>query len=77
MVLEYDPVVRDHDHNQGKKVEAVPYHSLAVRHFNENIQKAESAAADPIPRVAAKLGLTELVKAVIAAGLKTTLESAG
>ena len=74
MMVEYEPVVQNHVSN----IKAVPLNSLAVRQFHENVLKAESlAAADPIPGVAEKLGLTELVKLVIKAGLKDTLESAG
>ena len=73
MVLEYEPVLHDHL----KNIEGIPYKSLAVLQLRENILKAESVAADPIPAVAEKLGLKELVKNVIKAGLKDTLESAG
>ncbi|RUS85629.1 hypothetical protein EGW08_006641, partial [Elysia chlorotica] len=70
MVLEYEPVLKEQlAHN-----EAVP---LAVRQFHESILQAERLAADPIPKVAQDLGLTDLVSSVVKAGLAPTLESAG
>lgn len=79
MVLEYDPVVRDHETGHAKRQESeVPHHSLAIRQFQEDIKKAElNAQAGLIPEVAASLGLTTLVDVVVKAGLKDTLESAG
>ncbi|GFR92079.1 fasciclin domain containing protein [Elysia marginata] len=81
MVLEYDPEVRAHEVFQPEREQSPspPSHSFAVRQFHENILKAESesADADRIPEVAAKLGLDKLVSAVVDAGLKETLESEG
>ncbi|GFR92084.1 transforming growth factor-beta-induced protein ig-h3-like [Elysia marginata] len=73
MVLEYDPLVR----SDGEMKELdMPIQSFAMRMFHENILKAENED-EPIPVVATNLGLTELVQAVVKAGLKATLESAG
>ncbi|GFR92078.1 transforming growth factor-beta-induced protein ig-h3-like [Elysia marginata] len=79
MVLEYDPVRRVHNLGHNERVKPVfPLESFAIRQFHDSIKKAEiAAAAGPIPDVAAKLGLTDLVDAVVAAGLKDTLDSAG
>ena len=50
---------------------------LATSQFHENIMKAGRLSADPIPAVASKLGLSELVQAVVKAGLAKTLEGPG
>ncbi|GFO32695.1 transforming growth factor-beta-induced protein ig-h3-like [Plakobranchus ocellatus] len=72
MILEYRP------EEELEKSEDM-MSDLAARMWHETIKHAESepVTLDPIPGVATSLGLTELVKAVVAAGLAETLSGPG
>ncbi|RUS85630.1 hypothetical protein EGW08_006642 [Elysia chlorotica] len=89
MTIESYPSKRDYGDKIAATIAAVPYqkakpeavlhYNLGVRLLQENILRAQSEAelVSPIPAVAGRLGLRELVDLVTRSGLKQTLESAG